>query len=490
MTGTGTELDPYIITTRADLEAVNNDLTACYALGADIDLSDAAWIPIGWTDAYDPDLEDVFAGTFDGRHHVIRNMTVTVTHEDGLDFGLFAWVQGTIQDTILCAATLNVTMTGASGCDYALLCGCLSGGTISGCQASGTIHLYGSGVGTDIGGIAGYSSGTITACRSDLTIERHHPTSGPHASQANYVGGIAGELQGAVELSDCQSSLNLVSLTIGSVKMSHIGGILGAFSGDGGSVSNCRATISLVQHVIYTGTYLLSVEEYVGGIVGASITPTTTDRSTVADCYASGELGTSSYAGGIVGSAANIDVVRCGADVDIIAWGQAAGGGQYIGGACGYGGPSNRLGTLTDCYALGAVSAVFSASPGFYWYGAGFCGLGGTLTRCYAAGKVEPLTAYAGTFGGFCSQGSNTVTDCYFDTETTGQTAGMGTGKTTAEMQTQGTFTNWDFATVWNIASGTYPFLRSAFVVIADGCGSLVHSFPWLGRFQLAHVTA
>jgi len=60
-------------------------------------------------------------------------------------------------------------------------------------------------------------------------------------------------------------------------------------------------------------------------------------------------------------------------------------------------------------------------------------------------------------------------------------------------MQTEGTFTDWDFAATWNIASGVYPFLRSEFVTITDGCVSLAnvaHSFPWVGRFQLSHVTA
>lgn len=35
-----------------------------------------------------------------------------------------------------------------------------------------------------------------------------------------------------------------------------------------------------------------------------------------------------------------------------------------------------------------------------------------------------------------------------------------GTGLTTAQMQNQASFGGWDFTNVWNIAPGTYPYLR------------------------------
>ena len=53
------------------------------------------------------------------------------------------------------------------------------------------------------------------------------------------------------------------------------------------------------------------------------------------------------------------------------------------------------------------------------------------------------------------------VFDSFWDTETSGQAVSAGgTGKTTAEMQQQGTFDPpWDFTNIWDIAGG-YPFLR------------------------------
>jgi hypothetical protein len=38
--GSGTELDPYIITTLAQLQEMRDDVNACYALGNDIDAGD------------------------------------------------------------------------------------------------------------------------------------------------------------------------------------------------------------------------------------------------------------------------------------------------------------------------------------------------------------------------------------------------------------------------------------------------------------------
>lgn len=61
--------------------------------------------------------------------------------------------------------------------------------------------------------------------------------------------------------------------------------------------------------------------------------------------------------------------------------------------------------------------------------------------------------------GGFCGYSENTITDCYWDIETSGQTGSSGgIGKNTSEMKMQATFINWDFDTFWKIEENeTYP---------------------------------
>ena len=57
------------------------------------------------------------------------------------------------------------------------------------------------------------------------------------------------------------------------------------------------------------------------------------------------------------------------------------------------------------------------------------------------------------------------VTVSFWDKDTSGQmTSAGGEGKTTAEMQTESTFTDagWDFIEIWDIGENqTYPFLRT-----------------------------
>ncbi|GAJ16266.1 unnamed protein product, partial [marine sediment metagenome] len=80
--------------------------------------------------------------------------------------------------------------------------------------------------------------------------------------------------------------------------------------------------------------------------------------------------------------------------------------------------------------------------------------------NCYSAGAVIG----DGDVGGLIGD-DGTATDCFWDTETSGMdTSDGGTGKTTAQMKTEVTFTDagWDFEAIWTICSGindNYPCL-------------------------------
>ena len=69
--------------------------------------------------------------------------------------------------------------------------------------------------------------------------------------------------------------------------------------------------------------------------------------------------------------------------------------------------------------------------------------------------------------------GTNTITNSYWDTQTTGTTTSSGgTGKTTALMQTQSTFTGWNFSSLWWINDGRdYPKLDWQPVADFDNSG-------------------
>ena len=127
-------------------------------------------------------------------------------------------------------------------------------------------------------------------------------------------------------------------------------------------------------------------------------------------------------------------------------------GGAYIGGLVGY----NFGGRIEDCLSIGAVNG--------YNYTGGLVGLNstaGVITTSYSIGAVAAVV----TAGGFCGLNAGTITNSYWDTETSGQaTSAGGTGKTTAEMQA-GTipdttiYIGWD-DTIWDAGTTSeYPEL-------------------------------
>ncbi|HPA94130.1 MAG TPA: hypothetical protein PLI39_09465, partial [Petrotogaceae bacterium] len=65
---------------------------------------------------------------------------------------------------------------------------------------------------------------------------------------------------------------------------------------------------------------------------------------------------------------------------------------------------------------------------------------------------------------------NSTALNSFWDTQTSGATStascngtALGTGKTTAEMKNQNTYTGWDFTNIWAIDSSKnngYPYLK------------------------------
>lgn len=92
-------------------------------------------------------------------------------------------------------------------------------------------------------------------------------------------------------------------------------------------------------------------------------------------------------------------------------------------------------------------------------YGGGLVGYNeGNIVDSYSAGSVIGTSAIGGLVG--YNDGGN-ISRSYYDKNTSGQSdTGKGTPKTTTEMKTQSTFEDWNFAEIWNISVGNYPFLR------------------------------
>jgi hypothetical protein len=116
-------------------------------------------------------------------------------------------------------------------------------------------------------------------------------------------------------------------------------------------------------------------------------------------------------------------------------------------------------GTMDNCYSTGNVT-------GGLWVGGLMGGNAGTVSNSYSTGSVTGNVLVGGLVG-WNEEG--TVSDSFWDTETSGQsTSAGGTGKNTTEMQDIATFSGagWDIVLapdpthIWNIYDGVdYPFL-------------------------------
>jgi hypothetical protein len=183
--GAGTTEEPYQIATAEDLGAINHyNLSACYELVSDIDLSGITW---------DTSPITGFGGSFDGNSHRIMNLTIDTQVHD-VTTGLFGEIGGkiwnlglenvsiTVPDNSVDVGGLvgfssgdikNCYVTGRISCgDNSYFLGLLAGGNfgnITNCYATGNIS-----VGIDsyaVGGIVGdHYNGTIKKCYAATSI--------------------------------------------------------------------------------------------------------------------------------------------------------------------------------------------------------------------------------------------------------------------------------------------------------------------------------
>ena len=220
-------------------------------LGADINLNDKEWTPIGNTSSG----EKHFNGTFNGSGHTITGLNIT--NANGEYHGLFGYVTsgGTIQNLHV-SGMIDFDDTSSSSHSAGGIAGYTSG-TIENCSASVSIEVEGSGDWVNAGGIAGNTSGTIENCSASVSIDVE--------GSGNWVnaGGIVGQLGSGI-IKNCYSYISgnpLVAESKNSSGSSCAGGIAGRI--DGGTVQNCYTTGKVSANHYYGGS------SYAGGITGS-----------------------------------------------------------------------------------------------------------------------------------------------------------------------------------------------------------------------------
>lgn len=252
--GNGTETDPYIIATAAQLDEVRNFPIACFELSKDIDLSSYLNSnSSGWTPIKD------FIGKFDGKKHTIKGLWISLSSIDNV--GLFANIQGPSDNKMASVSNLfvNISKKGITGrSNVGGICGSLSYGNIENCMVTGDI------IGDEyVGGIVGgYNSNysSISQCAS----------SGNIIANSGSVGGILGSSSSYYCIvENCYSIANVKGE----------GSYSSRVCGIGGSDANCYfagtisgADINYVRPVGSNTSYYDSEKTKISGKTGALTT--------------------------------------------------------------------------------------------------------------------------------------------------------------------------------------------------------------------------
>ena len=225
-------------------EAAQKDRSINCTLTADIDLTGKGWTPIG------TDYDNSYTGTFDGGGHTITGLTFTTNDKYA---GLFGWLNkaGTVKNVVM--EGVQITSNQIYGGSIGGVVG-YSWGTIENCSVSGSVSgtVY-------VGGVVGAQiGGSITGCSSSATVKGTVD-----------VGGVAGQTNSSATLTACYATGNVI-IEIDPVKNISGGGLVGFNGGNG--VRACYAT----GNVTSTGSSTGNV--HIFGLLGDNYT-------TVTACY-------------------------------------------------------------------------------------------------------------------------------------------------------------------------------------------------------------
>ena len=210
-------------------------------LDTDIDLTGKDWTPIG------TDYDNSYKGTFDGGGHTITGLTFTTNDEYA---GLFGWLNraGTVKNVVM--EGVQITSNQIYGGSIGGVVG-YSWGTIENCSVSGSVSgtVY-------VGGVVGAQiGGSITGCSSSATVKGTVD-----------VGGVAGQTNSSATLTACYATGNVI-IEMDPKKNIAGGSLVGMNAGS--SLLACYATGNVTSTGSSTG------KVHIGGFLGNNYTTVT-----------------------------------------------------------------------------------------------------------------------------------------------------------------------------------------------------------------------
>ena len=270
--GTGTQEDPWLITSQEDLIALAEFLNSgnaetfdtenagvgnCHGYyfkqTADIDLTGVTWEPIGYSGSY------YFAGNYDGGGHSITNAVSTgkVDPDGFATAGIFGWVAfGSVEN--LHVKNANFVAIGQNNYSYVGgIAGVCYGSSIKNCSVeNSSLESRRNNNNNCAGSIVGYSTGgTFEKCAAENNQIR----------TMAYGGGFVGEVDddpdygvGNSTFTNCYgANCTVISETDDSQGTSFSGGFAGEITASTLTIQNCyvyQATLSTVGNAVPQGT--------------------------------------------------------------------------------------------------------------------------------------------------------------------------------------------------------------------------------------------
>lgn len=409
--GSGTEADPYLISTPAELAGLSskvraarnsNNYEGCYfKQTSDIYLNDVNdysetllaenyWEPIGESSSR------VFMGNYDGNNFKIYGLYIKGNGNFYKQYnGLFGYVKN--------AGFKNITIESSSishvGNEHTYFGGVLAYGkavTFENCH--NYAHIKGNTKSSVVGGIIGYAEDSLTINNST----NYGNISG------NYVGGIMGffSKRSYYDFAEFTNCTNYGKITATNYSGGYIGGILG-YTDDyfndysENTFTNCNNYGDIVSHnsTAYCGGIVGTIssystftncvnyavvtgKRYVGGILGNN---SRNNGTLIEECINYGTIKAESRCGGIVGSGYSY-IYNCENNADIISENNNAGG--IAGEAYGTIYYSNNNGNISGNEKIGGIAGETSNSYISY------CINNGDIT---ASSDVGGITGYNST---------------------------------------------------------------------------------------------
>ncbi len=465
--GTGTLLDPYILCEADEVQAVKDNPTSVFKVGSDIDLSSIAnFIPIGGCSGdytCGNGADDPFTGSFDGDGYCIQNLKIDT---DKNRVGFFGYVEtnAVITNIKFENASVKVEKSGSSISYVGGVVGSANDSSLSTSLSISNIDFHGNVQATQTGNFQSFSVGAIIgyayySAVSNLYTKKDslvNISSGDGVlSGITGVGGVIGGIWASTP-TDLLKSQGTIVINNEGGSTSTIGGVAG--------YSYTSAPMASTGY--FMGNYAsISIEQAggggiasLGGLVGYTFVQNISKSYSKGSISINSDGDVSGMSLGVGNGFSIFDSYIAGGQLNI----NTSGSIEEVGFMSGYlfsgqldrnfissssmtiNGIPTKIGPFSGKASSSTVQSSFvlnSPIPSYAGASSGsFVGtidIGGNLTNNFTSGDITET----GTLNGNTAPGSIVASDVLGN-------------------DTHAVFSNWDFATVWEVVPGGLPKLR------------------------------